>query len=734
MVKRFSILIALAAAACGQPPSALWLRGYSVVPAPRQVSLAEGDVRLGRSWRLEGSGAPIAIKFLRDDLRDFHGVTFGTGGPVVRLTVRPGAVKTGAAPEIDRQAYRLRVGDGVVEITGNGEPGLFYGVQTLSQLLRSDESGSLRAPRCTIEDWPEYQLRFLHWDTKHHQDRMETLKRFLDWAARFKANMIGLELEDKFAYPSHPVIGAPGAFTAAQLQEIVDYGLARHIQVVPEIQSPAHLAYVLKHPEFASLRADGNNYQSKMCDPRTYDLLFSMYDDAIKASKGVNYLFVSTDEVYYAGIEAECGKPFNEENRSLRWVEFVRKANDFVSSRGRKMLVWAEYPLLAKHAAMLPKGIIDGVIGEEGYLQAEKALGIRQLAYVSMQGGEYLFPSNLTAAGERGGARAGRIEEAYSSIRNGRHRRGEPIGVFGAAWDDCGLHNETFWMGWSAVANAGWNSQGMSPEEHVSSFINAYYGPRTAGIVEVYRLMQRQARAWEQSWDHEISKARGPGYGNSYGKGVGTARRDMTLQAPPLPVMPDLAFETAFAKRYAKLLAAAPERTVENDRLIHTIHENFPRAERNRYNLEVFLSLARFMGHQWKLLAAMGSAETSFESARIAAAKKNSKLAVGHLVAAYNAVRRARQDGAGTFAELQAVFEKSRYPKGRTVDGKKFIHVLDDTKDHWADRRSDLTYMTAPEESIGLKDWQAKLSQLIQAYAKANNVPVRGLDEERLEE
>ena len=81
--------------------------------------------------------------------------------------------------------------------------------------------------------------------------------------------MIGFELEDKFEYPSHPVIGAPGAFTARELQEIVDYGLERHIQVVPQIQSPAHMSYVLKHPEFAELRSDGSNYQSCMCDPRT---------------------------------------------------------------------------------------------------------------------------------------------------------------------------------------------------------------------------------------------------------------------------------------------------------------------------------------------------------------------------------------------------------------------------------------------------------------------------------
>ena len=128
-------------------------------------------------------------------------------------------------------------------------------------------------------------------------------------------------------------VGAPGAFTSAELQEIVNYGLERFIQVVPNIQAPAHLAYALKHPQFAHLRADGNNYQACLCDEESYKLIFQMYDDVIKATKGVDYLFVSTDEVYYAGICAKCDKENTKEFRSLKWVEFVRRARDFVGQR-----------------------------------------------------------------------------------------------------------------------------------------------------------------------------------------------------------------------------------------------------------------------------------------------------------------------------------------------------------------------------------------------------------------
>ncbi|MCX6624746.1 MAG: beta-N-acetylhexosaminidase, partial [Acidobacteria bacterium] len=431
----------LLAVTCGlaaaQTVTPLWSRGYSVIPTPRTVHLGDGDITLDSTWTLiDKSTAPIAAKSLAADFANFHGVTLRrvAGAKSIRLSVAPGTVKTGADPELDAQAYRLRIDDNVIEIIGNADAGLFYGVQSLIQLPKRDSAGRLLVPKLTIEDWPKLQLRFLHWDTKHHQDRMATIKRYLDWTARFKANMIGFELEDKFEYPSNPEIGAPGAFTTAQLQEIVNYGLERHIQVVPVIQAPAHLAYVLKHPKFAHLRADGNNYQSALCDPRTYDLIFSMFDDVIKATKGVKYLFASTDEVYYAGIEATC-RPYNEENRSLAWVEYVKRARDHVAKQGRRMLVWDEYPLLTKHVDQLPPDVIAGVIGEPEYIPIQNRLGMRQLAYVSMQGAEYVFPNSITGEGGRGGGGGsrGHLQSAYESIAHGKHWQAKPIGGFGAA-------------------------------------------------------------------------------------------------------------------------------------------------------------------------------------------------------------------------------------------------------------------------------------------------------------
>ncbi len=731
----------------GQPaPTDLYLRGYSVIPSPQKVSLHDGDVRIDESWSIDGPAGNIATRWLISDFASFHSLTLGgaaSGGQkVITLRVQPGAVA--AAPkETASQAYRLDIRESGIQIVANGDAGLLYGVQTLVQLMKANERGELKLPVSEIEDWPRLKLRFLHWDTKHHQSRMPTLKSYIDWAVRFKANMIGFELEDKFSYPSNPEIGAPGAFTPAELQEIVDYGLERHVQVVPVVQSPAHMAYVLKHPRFAHLKADGNNYQSDLCQEDTYKLIFEMYDDLIKATRGVDYFFVSTDEVYYAGIGKNCALPYNPENRSKAWVDFAIRAHRHLAKQNRRMLAWIEYPVLDKDMERIPSDVIDGVVGEPGFAAIEKRKGMRQLIYTSTQGAENLFPDHFAIESLPPGKvmgefeavfTAGRLGSLYSSITNSRIWKLDPIGSFAAAWDDSGLHSETFWIGWSAVARWAWHPGVPGPEQHAAEFMNIYYGPRVEGMTELYRSMQRQARAWQRSWDRVPSLVRKPGYGNSDGPGIGTERQDLTLTPPALPDAATLAFQPVFTVKYKSLIAEASSLSLSNDQLQNAIVTNIGRASRNQYNLEVFLTLARLTGHQWKMIGAVAKAENDLTAAAAAASRKKPALAVGHLVAAQNRITQIEREAESVQHYLTNVWEKSRYPKGRSVDGRKFLHVLDDTKDHFADRTADLGYMFYPEQSIGLAQWRASLGRITAAYAKRNGVEVRGLAELRLED
>lgn len=745
MLSGLIAIVVTALGAADPGPTPLLLRGHAVIPTPQRVTLGSAAVAVDESWTIDG-GDTMAARWLAADFESFHGVGLKRGGNgernVIRLRVRAGAV-SGMPQEVAGQAYRLRVAAGLIEVTGNGEAGLFYGVQTLVQLAKAAR-GRTVVPACEIEDWPQLALRFLHWDSKHHQDRMDTLKRYLDWAARFKANMIGFEIEDKFAYPTHPEIGAPGAFTPAELQEIVNYGLERHIQVVPVLQAPAHFAYVLKHPKFAHLKADGNNYQACLCLEETYKLIFQMFDDLIAATKGVDYFFVSTDEVYYAGIGKNCRQPYTPENRSAILAEFDRRAHDHLAAKGRRMLAWLEYPLLAKDLEKIPAGVIDGVVGEEEFADIERRKGMRQLIYSSTQGAEFLFPDHFAIQAIPAGTQLGEYESVYTAGRLGqvyrtfaagtRASRLNPIGAFAAAWGDSGLHSETFWIGWSAVARWAWHAGTPGPEQHAAEFMQVYYGAGTTGMVDVYRGLQQQARHWQRSWDRVLSRTRASGYGNSDGPKIGTARHDLTLPAPALPDAVTLAVQPRYGARGRGYLENAAGWRLENGKLQHALLENMLAADRNRHSLEVLHGLARLIGHHWQLLAALTAAEQALQRAERAAMRDQAAEAVAHLVEAHRLTGATQQDAEAVWKNLQQVFEKSRWPKGMSVGGRKFVHMLDDTKDHWADRTPDLGYMFSPERSIGLPAWRESLAGIIRDYAKRHNVPVRGLGEKRLEE
>jgi len=715
-------------------------RGYVIFPEPQQVELSGEDIKLGNSWSVYSSPGENsnAVIRLRKGAAELHGLEFdGTGTSRIMLEIRPGTVSQIDDPALARQGYRIEISHNLVKITGNTDQGLFYGVQSLLQLLRRNPDGSsFRLPAGTVTDWPTLELRFIHWNTQCHQKRVETMKRMIDWLAFFKVNCIGFELMDRYEFPRNPIIGAPGAYTKAEMQELTRYALERYVQLVPVVQAPAHMRFVLKHEQFAHFRADGSNYQTCMCNEEAMRLIFDMYQDMIDATPGVNYFFVSTDEVYYAGICDECKKPYSIENRSQTWVDFVNRVHAWMSQRGRRVLAWVEYPLLTHDILQLPGGLIDAIMGpgrSKEWIENENKTGIRQLAYSSMQGTEFLFPNYFpTTYRER--PIEGRLKTAAANPAICLRRGADLIGTFAAAWDNSGLHEETFWLGWTTVTQYGWTPHKPTPEQNVADFMDLFYGPGNPHMVEIFRLLEDGSRFFESGWEHFPSKERKRGYGNSKGKGIGANRVDITLVPPQLPAHGTLGREESFSARYAKLLARVPEEKRLNERLVSLLEHYLTQVERNRYSLEVYLTLAHMQRYLLKTLSTLSSADQALEQAKEAASEGEHEKAVDLMLQANRTVGALLGWGDWMWKDFVRVWEKSRFPKNRSVGGRDFLFVGDDVKDYFADRRVGLNYLLAPFERMDLPGWRKKLEQRIKAYASANNVELNKLVEDEGED
>lgn len=236
-----------------------------------------------------------------------------------------------------------------IRLTANAPTGLFYAVETLIQLLRKRD-GALWYPEGQIVDWPDLALRFIYSDDAHHLERLSELKRAVRQAAFFKINGFVIKLDGHFQYKSAPALVEPYALSPHELQELTDYGLKYKVQVIPYSDAPAHIAFILKHPEYSTLRAfPERNYELCTTNPDSLKLLFGMYQDLLDANKGAKYFYLSTDEAYYVGLahNAQCDEVTEAKNlggvgRLL--AQFTTRTADYLHERGRTVLFWGEFP------------------------------------------------------------------------------------------------------------------------------------------------------------------------------------------------------------------------------------------------------------------------------------------------------------------------------------------------------------------------------------------------------
>src|SRR5712692_8990008 len=396
------------------PVTPLTMRGYTVLPIPQSVTLGSRDFVFTDGWQLalEGGVRPddVAVESLKEHLAERfqlsvaeNGAPTGRAG-VIRLVVAPKSVMIGAAADkskerLEEQAYRLELKPQEIRLTANASPGLFYGVQTFIQLLKPRGNRCL-LPEAQITDWPDMEMRIMYWDDAHHLEPVAILKQAVRQAAFYKMNGFAIKLEGHFQYKSAAPIVEPYAFSPVEFQELTDYGLKYHIQVIPYLDAPGHIAFILKHPEYAALREfPDSNYEACVTNPATYRLYSGMFQDLLDANKGGKYFVLSTDEPYYVGLakndqcnEVDAAKEKGSVGKLL--AEFVTKTADYLHDRGRTVIIWGEYPLKPEDISSLPAHLVNGEVYGPEFDPVFKAHGIRQMIFTSTVSWKELLFSN----------------------------------------------------------------------------------------------------------------------------------------------------------------------------------------------------------------------------------------------------------------------------------------------------------------------------------------------------
>src|SRR5207244_7537165 len=136
----------------------------------------------------------------------------------------------------------------------------------------------------------DMNVRMNYWDDAHHLEKIETLKQIIRQAAYYKINAFAIKLEGHFQYESAPAIVEPYALSADEYRDLTNYARSYFVEIVPYLDAPAHVSFILKHPEYANLRAFSNsNYEFSVTNPQTDTLLSKMFCELMDANKEGKY-------------------------------------------------------------------------------------------------------------------------------------------------------------------------------------------------------------------------------------------------------------------------------------------------------------------------------------------------------------------------------------------------------------------------------------------------------------
>jgi len=379
----------------------------SLVPKPLRVETAAGKFLIDEKTRvIVGRNSAIlgeVAGFLAGQLRQ------STGYPVP--VIMEGEVKglrnaiflVVTPSERGAEGYSLSVTPAFVRIAGSSPAGIFYGMQTLFQLLPAAfEYGSVTAgvlweiPSVFVEDAPRFSWRGMHLDCGRHFQPKAFVKKYIDLIARYKFNTFhwhltedqGWRIEIK-KYPRLTEIGAwraetrgdgtphGGFYTQDDVREIVAYARERFVTIVPEIEMPGHtMAALAAYPELSctggpfDVATRWGVFKDVLCagNEQTFEFLQDVLSEVIPLFPGP-FVHVGGDECPKDRWTTcpKCQSRMKEEglaNAQELQSYFIKRIEKILNARGKRLIGWDEIlegGLAANATVMSWRGVDGGI-------------------------------------------------------------------------------------------------------------------------------------------------------------------------------------------------------------------------------------------------------------------------------------------------------------------------------------------------------------------------------------
>ncbi|MEO8765482.1 MAG: beta-N-acetylhexosaminidase [Ginsengibacter sp.] len=414
-------------------------QNISIVPQPVEMRMpkiaAKFTITKSTTIVLEGSGLEKSAASFNEYLLKFYGFELKTAQHATDKNVIVLNFERMDVPVSG--AYTMLVNQDGVYIAGDNETGVFYGIQTLKQLLPVQLPAGLAFPYISIKDYPRFQYRGMHLDVGRHFFGVVEVKKYIDYLAYHKFNNFHWHLTEdqgwRIEIKKYPLLTSTGGFrngtiighhpgtgndslhyggfyTQDEVKEIVQYAQDRYITVIPEIELPGHSsAAIAAYPQLScfpgeatkilpatpwSGSRDGKQVQQTWgvfedvyCpSDYTFSFLENVLDEVMELFPS-KYIHIGGDECpkdiwkrspFCQHLIKEKGLKDEHELQSY----FIGTIEKYINSKGRKIIGWDEI----LEGGLAPNATVMSWRGEEGGIAAA-----RQHHDVIMTPGSYCY-------------------------------------------------------------------------------------------------------------------------------------------------------------------------------------------------------------------------------------------------------------------------------------------------------------------------------------------------------
>lgn len=405
-----------------------WSQPIQIIPQPVEVKSPPqaGKFLVTPTTQLiiKNEAAANAADFFNEYLKRHYGFSLkitkqSNTANAIHLAIKP-------KPNSDaiKGAYTAQINAKGIVVTGDNSEGVFYGIQTLIQLLpvTSSPSSSLAVPFVFIRDYPRFEYRGLHLDVCRHFFPVDYVKKYIDYIALHKMNRFHWHLTDDQGwrieikkYPRLTEVGGtragtiigryPGTgndsiqysdyYTQEQIKDVIAYAAARYITIIPEIEMPGHAsAAIAAYPQLSCFPDESTRpparspwwagdstgkhpqqtwgiFPDVFCPSEyTFNFLEDVLEEVIALFPST-YIHIGGDECPKDNWKRsvfcqQLIKDLDLKDEHGLQSYFVQRMEKFVNSKGRKIIGWDEI----LEGGLAPNATVMSWRGEKGGITA----------------------------------------------------------------------------------------------------------------------------------------------------------------------------------------------------------------------------------------------------------------------------------------------------------------------------------------------------------------------------